>query len=110
MKIYATRFHKTPTEILQQFKGTDYWVKVREWHQQEYIRVINIINADDIESCIIICNWVSTRNLFNAHARDIYTEGILDTTAKIYMKSIEVIQPLDLLSTEEIVEIYTGNK
>ena len=110
MKIYATRFPKNPTEILQQFKGTDYWIRVQEWHQQEYIRVIDIINPEDIESCVIVCNWISTRSLFTARSRDVYSDGILDVTADINMKSLEVVQPLDILSTEELAEIYSSNK
>lgn len=113
MKIYAVRLPKNPTEILQYFKGTDYWIKVGEWHSKSYIRVIDMTDTDDIEKCVVRCNWVPERLLLrnkyrrlDAHDSDI--NEILSDTTDMSMKYIEVIRPLDLLTTEEVIELYRG--
>lgn len=113
MKIYsATNREKSDFEIIQNILGKDFWLETRLAGRSSRISWIRIINYDIYE--IVTTNEQEILVGFNKLEESPFG-GFLDyynlanqmsEEYRMTLEDITIIQPLALLTTDEIIELY----
>lgn len=103
MKIYASRISDmSDEEFLKNLAGTDAWVKIYDRHAEDYC-YINVVKYNDIAYCVrsIPCDVVNTFRLDNEEDKD----TVLNTEYGMYKDWVDVVRPIDMLTTEEMLTL-----
>lgn len=119
MKIYAT----TDTEqILDQFIGTDVWVLVNYLGSPDYIKILEKFNATADYGVSMYgkptryriqympYDFVNNPNQFTDYGRQGFIDGIVYECYRVKfidLNQITIYKPLQVLTTDEIIEAFT---
>lgn len=111
MKIFSTNNH---VPSILHFLGTDLWVKCRiKSHLGDvyYVRPQTFI-YDNFGTCNIFPgNWVDNYNDYNIPEMTMdYLDGWINFARPFQFSDIEVITPLEVLTTEELLDLMGCNR
>ena len=105
---------KSNLRLLSQFEGKDIWIVCRLFGDPKlnstntcYVKICRILDTDSTDITKVYCRYMYTSIVNSSHSPGLrrFTANSISDSSMFFVDDIEVIQPLELLTTEELEEI-----